>query len=608
MEIERYKINHHQKMQHLIIEAPTNAIYLNEFLTDLPKGILNKGATGVGGTEMALKSPESYIIAVPTIEIIINKKNQNPEIIGVYGAVKQKEFAQQVRSRLKYKIFTTYDSLPKTIKWLKGLGIDPYKTRLLVDEYHKILSDYSYRDVAIDNLLKQASKFEYVTYLSATCLKPKFTPKILEALDYTEVKWTTKQLKLHRKRTPNPFAAVVKIITRYKANNYEQKINGHISKEAYFFVNSVKSIKDIIDNAGLTQEEVKIICSETDRNQDVLDNFKINNVHDANKPFTFVTSKSFLGVDFYSETGVIYVISNVNRKNTLLDISTDITQIAGRIRNVNNPFKDTIFHIYNVGVQELSPEEFRKIVDQKVDYTYRQIKMCEAITDPIDRDAFVARYELDIEKDYTYLNTEAKTLEFNELKKLNEEFNYEVIYSIYNNGISIRQGYLDAGFKLEGNQEYEKVEEDFLSSATSISYQAMLKQYVEIVSKDTHLITTRDTDILEEIERLDPSIKTAVDTLGTSRIRTLRYHKSKINNELYSKCDKVVNSIKNNINKKVDKNKFYSMNECKAILTDIYTILKLDKKAKGKDILSYVEGKTTNKRIESVLLQGCLFI
>lgn len=594
-------------MQDHIIEAPVQAIYLSEFLDQLPKGILNKGATGVGGTEMALRSPESYIIAVPTIEIIVNKQNQNPEIIGVYGDTDYKNFSKNIKSNKIFKIFTTYDSLPKTTKWLKKLGIDPYATKLLVDEYHKILSDYSFRDSAIDNLLKQASKFEYVTYLSATPIRPKFTPKILEVLDYTEIKWTTKQIKLHRKRTPNPFAAVVKIITRYKANNYQLKINNHISKEAYFFVNSVKSIKDIIDNADLKQSEVKIICSDTDRNKEVLEDFKINNVHDANKPFTFVTSKSFLGVDFYSETGVIYVISNINKKNTLLDISTDITQIAGRIRNIENPFKDTIFHIYNLGIQELTPEEFKKTVDQKIDYTYRQIKMCEAITDPIDKEAFLARYDFDIEKDYTYLNPETKTLEFNELKKLNEEFNYEVIYSIYNNGISIRQGYLDAGFKLEGNQEYESVEEDFLSSATSISYQAMLKKYVEIVSKDNENVSSKDLDVLEEIIRLDPNIKLAVDTLGTSRIRTLRYHKSKINKELYSKCDQVVNSIKQHINKKITKNKFYSMNECKAILADIYTVLKLDKKAKGKDILNYIHGMTTNKRINGVLLQGCIF-
>lgn len=591
-------------MTHQIIEAPTEAVYLSEFLNELPRGILNKGATGVGGTQLALMSPESYIVAVPTIEIIINKKNQNPEVISVYGDTNFKEFSKEIRSRIKYKIFTTYDSLPRTVKWLNLLGINAYKTRLLVDEYHKILNDYSYRDKAIDNLLKEATKFAYVTYLSATSIKPKFTPKILEALDYTEIKWSTKEIKLHRHRTNNPFAAVVKIIAKYKANDYQKKIGGHISKEAYFFVNSVKSIKDIIDNAALVQSEVKIICSDTDRNQNVLGDFEIGNVHDKNKPFTFVTSKSFLGVDFYSETGVIYVVSNVNKKNTLLDISTDITQIAGRIRNVDNPFKDTIFHIYNTGVYELTEEQFQKTLDKKVDDTNRQINIFNKL-DPLDKEAFLVRYTLDIEDDYSYYNPETKELEFNELKKLNEEFNYEVLYKIYNNGISIRQGYLDAGFKLEGNQEYQKVEEDFLSSVTSISYQSMLKQYVELMSKDE--LTEADKDSLAEIDKLDPSIKQAVDILGVKRIRSLKYVRSKINNEIYSQCDEVAKAIQSNLSKRIVKGNFYSVNECKSLLGDIYLTLKLSLKPKGVDILKYKEGTETSRKIDGKKVLGYCF-
>ena len=593
-------------MTYKIIEAPIEAIYLSEFITELPKGILNKSACGVGGTEMAIKSKESYIVAVPTIEIIVNKKNQNPEIIEVYGDTQYQNFVKEIKSKSTYKIFTTYDSLPKTVTWLSNLGINAHtECRLLVDEYHKILNDYSYRDKAIDKLLKQASLFSYTTYLSATPIKPKFTPKILEDLDYTEIKWHTKQIKLHRKKTPNPFVAVVKIITRYKANNYQMTINGQVSNEAYFFVNSVKAIKDILENAQLTQDEVKIICSRTARNQHILGDFEIDNVHDENKPFTFITSKSFLGVDFYSETGIIYVVSNVGRKNTLLDISTDITQIAGRIRNVSNPFKDTIFHIYNTGIQELSQKEFKENIEKKIDDTLVQINVFNNKLEPKEKSAFLVRYELDIENDYSYYNSETNELEFNELKKLNEEFNYEILFTIYNNGISVRQGYLDAGFKLEANQEYEKAEEDFLASATSISYQSMLKQYVEIVDKCE--LSEQDSETLKEINRLDPSIKKAINALGIKRIRSLRYVKAKINNEIYSQCDQVAEAVKSNLDTKITKGNFYSTNECKMLLKNIYQTLKLSIKPKGVDILKYKEGVETSRKIDSKKVLGYCF-
>lgn len=335
-----------------------------------------------------------------------------------------------------------------------------------------------------------------------------------------------------------------------------------------------------------------------------MDDFEIGNVHDPNKPFTFVTSKSFLGVDFYSETGVIYVVSNVNKKNTLLDISTDITQIAGRIRNIDNPFKNTIFHIYNTGVYEFSEEHFQQTIAKKINDTNRQINIFNNL-DPLDKEAFLVRYQLDIEDDYSYYNPETKQLEFNELKKLNEEFNYEVLYKIYNNGISIRQGYIDAGFKIEGNQEYEKIEEDFLSSITSISYQGMLKQYVEIMSKET--MSETDEETIAEIDKLDPSIKVAVDTLGVKRIRSLKYVRSKINNEIYSQCNEVSQSIKNHLSNKIIKGNFYSMNDCKIMLGDIYQILKLTIKPKGVDVLKYKKGIETSRKIDGKKVLGYCF-
>ena len=589
------------------IEAPANAIYLSEFMSELPLGILNKGATGVGGTFLATVSPDPYIIAVPTIEIISNKMSQNSQIIGVYGDMSYKTFAKQVKTnQSNIKIFTTYNSLPKTVNWLKALEIDAYtEYKLLVDEYHKILSDYSYRDKAIDTLLEESNKFNYVTYLSATPIKPKFTPKILADLPYTEVKWVTRQIKLHRKKTNTPFANVVKIIAKYKANGYQLKIGNHVSHEAYFFVNSVRIIKDILDNANLTPDEVKIICGESDRNKYLLEDFGISKVHDPNKPFTFVTSKSFLGVDFYSDSGVIYVVSGVSKKNTLLDISTDITQIAGRIRNINNPFKDTIFHIYNTGVYELDEKEFQTTVENKVKDTLVHINMFNNKMDDLEKEAYKKLYQLDLDDFYIYYNSETNTIEFNELKKLNEEFNYEVIHGIYSSGLSIRQGYIDAGFTLEGNQEYEKIEDDFLYNTTSISYQVMLKKYVEILSKEG--LSEVDLETLAEINSLDNSIKKAVDTLGISRIRSLKYVKKKINNEIYSQCQEVQNVIKDKLEKTFEKSIFYSVNECKNVLAEVYINLRLDKKAKGLDVLKYLPGSETSRKIEGKKVLGYYF-
>ena len=61
-----------------IITAPTGAVYLNEFMTTLPSGILNKKETGCGATTLVLENQENVIIACPTKQMIVNKVSQYP--------------------------------------------------------------------------------------------------------------------------------------------------------------------------------------------------------------------------------------------------------------------------------------------------------------------------------------------------------------------------------------------------------------------------------------------------------------------------------------------------------------------------------------------------
>ena len=205
------------------ISAPTTALYLKDFMTELPHGILNKRSCGVGGSFLAITAETNYIIACPTIELIINKQHQHPNIIGVYGNAKFSDFKRQIVERLganaTIKIMVTYDSLPKVIKWLSELNQKPYTDyKLLVDEYHKILSDYSYRDKAIDGLLKEALQFTHCTFLSATPINPKFTPSVLANFPQYEIIWSaTRKIRLEREKTNKPYSAAVNIIKKYKA-------------------------------------------------------------------------------------------------------------------------------------------------------------------------------------------------------------------------------------------------------------------------------------------------------------------------------------------------------------------------------------------------------
>ena len=131
------------------ILAPKEAQRISDFMQEFPNGILNKKETGVGATHLAITNNQAYIICVPTIELIENKMYQHSNLFGVYGSVSKDELDSYLQEVEIPKIMVTYNSLPKLVSWLEN----PYTTyRIMVDEYHSVLSDYSYRDEAIEGL------------------------------------------------------------------------------------------------------------------------------------------------------------------------------------------------------------------------------------------------------------------------------------------------------------------------------------------------------------------------------------------------------------------------------------------------------------------------
>ena len=140
--------------------------------------ILSKGTTGCGATTLATVQNTPTMIAMPFVELIDNKAQQFPEngdgrpvLLPIYG---EGDKTGEIREYMDRhgdlpKIATTYDSVPKVCSILSSLGYDPYgEMHLCVDEWHTLFNHYSFRNMAIRNLLAIAKDFGRVTYMSAT--------------------------------------------------------------------------------------------------------------------------------------------------------------------------------------------------------------------------------------------------------------------------------------------------------------------------------------------------------------------------------------------------------------------------------------------------------
>ena len=288
-------------MKHLTINSTNGK--LNMY--DLPKNcIFNKVITGCGGTTVALFNNINYVIAVPTTELIVNKTGLNEAgasvltspidgrkqsvfgLFGIFSYSAKKQLKEYLATSGTKKIMCTYDKLAALESYL-----NPSDYQLLVDEYHILLKAYSYRYKAIGGVLNCYNKYKSYCFMSATPISPEFTPKALEGIEEIRAEWKeTDNLKVILERTNKPYLKAANIINTYKKDGFVS-MNGNKSYEAFFFINSVTDIASILQYCELTNDEVKIVCADTDKNRTTLAGYSISNSKSENKPFTFITSK-----------------------------------------------------------------------------------------------------------------------------------------------------------------------------------------------------------------------------------------------------------------------------------------------------------------------------
>lgn len=152
--------------------------------------VLDKGRTGCGATTLAIRQHGNTIIAVPYVSLIKSKESQHGDILlGVYEGTGREEILEYAESNSTHKIMVTYDSLPKVIDTLADAGYDVFGDyQLVVDEWQVILNSYDFRPDAIQGLLRSASRFNDVVYMTATPVKPKYWPEEMRNLQRVRIR------------------------------------------------------------------------------------------------------------------------------------------------------------------------------------------------------------------------------------------------------------------------------------------------------------------------------------------------------------------------------------------------------------------------------------
>ena len=494
-----------------------NARYLGElerFKDGIPFGIVNKTKTDVGGTYVAANCSSNYIIVCPfkdLVDSIAADKNNRYEVFKCYGGVREYQFRKYIKNNTTYKIAVTYDSLPKLIRWLSGTE----GWKVLVDEYHLILEDMDFRYDAINGLMEEIQKFRHYSFLSATPIDLDFEIDFLKQLPHYKVQWNgvTKITPIRYKVTQ-----LTKGLARFIQIFLDEgislpDINGNVSKveELYIFINSVTSIKQIADTLKLNPDDVKICCADRIRNNKLLGEYQIESVSSPNKRINFFTKKCFQGCNLFTNNGLIIVASDAYRTQTLVDISTTMEQIAGRIRindEYQNIFRNVIVHLFSTNKNVMSDEEFEMMMQDKEKEADKLLSGWSKL-DKEERQTYIKRMNLDTEL-VSIINGR---MVYNNLKK--QSFIYkQALRKIYKDGISIRDSFMQSEkFELTNQNKWK----DFnikLAKAMTVSYEQLLKDYLDSPS--------------ESYEQEYPEFPLIKRYLKESEMNTLRWNREKM--------------------------------------------------------------------------------
>ena len=541
--------------------------------------ILDKARTGCGGSHVALTDNNPYVICVPYKALIVNKCASYSNIFGVDGDTKQKDLEIYLSSTNTPKIMVTYNSLGKLSDWLSESVID---YRILIDEYHILFTQYSFRYDAVKIVLDNYTKYKDFCFMTATTLEEEFILEELKDIPVIVLNWPdTRKVTVESIKTENIRDVVGNIILGYlKTNN---------NNTAHFFVNSVKFMKEMINLCKLTKDNCRVVYSVNNKEKMPIENSIVGS---ESKKINFYSSCVFEGADIFSKNGQIFVISDSDRENTLVDIGTSMTQIAGRIRDTK--FWDRIVHIYTTTRYnvDMTYEEFKDSSRETIDTAKVEVLSLNALTENM-------RKKLSIEPD-CYITKRDNDFIFDPNLVKVDLFNFKICNHLYQLRVNIIEEYEKNGY------DYNETELKYVKIARVDKLRETFKDIVLQLEKNPD-----DEELIYAANIKYPFIQEAIEKLGFKKIKYLRYNQEVIKQQLILLSDnningKVIRLFRDKVNPK--SGVFFDNVYLKDILQQIYDVLGFINSAKAKDIEKYFNVKYTTKKIDGEFIKGYVYL
>ena len=575
-----------------VIKISKSINYLSEAMEELPKDCLfDKGKVGCGGTTIALTSKENYIIAVPFVSLIQNKVEQvykYPNVLGVYKGIEASDIKEYCNGQGVKKIMVTYDSLARLMQY-----INPLDYNLLIDEYHLLFTQYSFRKDAVQTVLNNYRAFKSFCFMTATVLDEEFLLDELKGIDVTVAEWEgVNTVRVHSVKCDKEVnGTVIQLIKEY--------LTGEKEGNAYIFVNSVEFIKEMVDKCGLTEDNCRVIYSKNNKTDVGIANGNTMDCKTDPKRINMLTSTAFEGSDIYDENGNILIVSDNKRPQTLTDISTSFQQIAGRIRNTK--YWSTITHLYTSTRYsgDLTYDEFKAVVKETIDTTKKSIIEFNNLSE-------FSRNMIDVDVEYYIEKNADNTFSFDANLVNIDLYNFKICKNLYNRKVNITNSLINEGFVVIEHTSH--IEESITRmDKLENKFQLTVEKLLPIAAKGEFYIDSEmetDQELYKAACVRYPFLSSAISIMGFDGIKEMNYNVTNIKREVIKKIDankaaKVVKMLKTHND--FNTGSFITAKKAKEVLQGIYSELGIEKSPNIKD---YYEVKTASKRVKGVIVNG----
>ena len=621
------------KINKITIEIPRGIKYISDWGEyTLPQGhcIVDKGVTGCGYTELGLRDNHNVVLCSPRKMLLENKRKQHQEkedenILylenpGTNEGIESRDYFHQTAANhiLKcimegrpVKFMITYDSAHFLIDYLidKGIIGDYY---FIADEFQTLFLDSYFKPEIENSFLEVLEVCPNVIYLSATPMLDKYLVRVPQFanLTYYYIDWSksgyVETLKIQRKHTNSLGAEVNKIIRNYLMGDFPTIIseNGKVieSREAVFYVNSVKEIKRAIRDNDLSPDQVNVLCARTEANANYLKRagITIGEIPDRNQPnkmFTFCTSTCYIGSDFYSLCASTYIFADPNIDSLALDISLDLPQIAGRQRLRENPFKNYVNIFYKTLKKDMiTREAFEARQEERVDSTIVLLSDYENMSEKGKVDIInVFRSDIYLNKycnNFIGVSLKTGRLVYNKLIEIANERAWEVSQKDYQDNISVTKA-LDSLEMVDYSQDYrdsdDRIVREFLDNqfyATNL-FDRKLELYCNFMDEYKDNLYIRN-----EISYKIPDFRfySYYSYFGTDGCRAMKFREGALSKSLKeATCTDVLRDI---ILSEFSVGCKYSLKDIKQVLSEIYRKLGIEKAPKATDLEEWFVMKT----------------